>query len=330
MCERLEKGKNLEDIQGLIWKKGKKIIKNRVPAIVSDLDLLPFPDLSLIDINKYSPDIGLYRTLPSMNIIGSRGCPYPCIFCNSEKIIRFRSVDNIIEQMKSEMSKHGIKEYIFYDELINFNQEFCIKLCKEIIKKGIKVSWSANARVDKINQNLLKLMKKAGCWRLLFGIESGVQKNLDFLKKGITLEQIKKTVTLTSKTGIETFGSFIFGIPGETYKEGLKTIKFACSLNLDYANFPNLTPYPGTPLWEAKEKYGKFYTGRSDMHHISFVPFSMTRKELISLKILAYKKFYLRPNYIVKRALRIRSLEDIKRNLRGFLTFSSFKKREFN
>jgi len=329
LCGGISKKKDLNNIEGLIWRRNGKIIKNKGPAIIDDLDKLPFPDLELINLNNYIPNIGFYRKLPSMNFICSRGCKYNCIFCKSDKNLRFRSVKNIVEHIKSDISKFWIKEYIFYDENITMDRGYCMKLCNEIIKQKIKVSWCANARVDTIDEELLKLMKKAGCWRLLYGIESGVQKNLDFLNKNITLKQIRKAISITKKIGIETFGAFIFGIPGETYKDGLKTIKFAYSLGLDYANFGSLTPFPGTKLWKIKEKYGMHYPGVWSSQQIPFVPFSMTKEELAKLKVLAFRGFYLRPSYILKRALKIKSIEDLKRNLRGFFAYSSFKKDEF-
>jgi radical SAM superfamily enzyme YgiQ (UPF0313 family) len=171
-----------------------------------------------------------------------------------------------------------------------------------------------------VDKPLLAAFKEAGCWAILFGAESGVQKNLNRIKKGITLKQIRDAVTAAKAAGITVFTPFLFGIPGETFEEGLKTIEFACELAPDVASFHALTPFPGTELHYNIDKYGRMSDDLEDFTYqgAAFIPFSMTRKEIIKLRQIAFRRFYSRPRFILHKILGLRTMDDIKAALRGF------------
>lgn len=296
--------------------------------MIKDLDLLPFPARDLIDEKKYVPAIGLYNKLPSTVMFTSRGCSYACDFCNSTAYFReagvryrVRSIDNVIIEMK-QLVKSGIKHIIFFDETFTLPKKRTMELCKRMIKEKIKLSWAANARVDSVDKELLATMKKAGCWRLLFGIESASNSSLDDISKKTTIETVKKAINLTSKLGIKIYGSFILGLPNETYQDGLNTIKFACSLPLDFVKFKVLTPFPSTEIYKNSSKYGKVLEfDKMDTHQVSFIPYTMTKNELVKLFRLSYKMFYMRPSYIYRRLMSIRSISDLIQNIKGFFAF---------
>ena len=175
-------------------------------------------------------------------------------------------------------------------------------------------------RVDKINPELLKLMKQAGCYEIGFGIESGSDRILQFIKKSTTTDLVRKGVRMTQEAGIDVRGFFMIGFPTETKEEILQTIDFAKELNVDVAQFMVSTPFPGTEMWEIAKQYGK--VNDDDWSSFTFyapekMPFSsnlLSDDELLSLYKKAYKSFYLRPKFMIKQIAKMRSFGDIYRN----------------
>lgn len=324
LLERLKDKKSFRGLKGSIVRDGGKIIKNPPRPFIKNLDELPFLDRECIDIKKYQPSAMFYKKLPWTLMFGSRGCPHRCIFCHSDKQVRFRSPKNIVDEMEYVVKKYGVRDITFYDETFDLNKTWVKELCEEIIKRKLKVIWCANARVDRVDEEMLRFMKKAGCWRLLWGIESGVQKNLDKMKKDIKVEDIKKAIKLARKVGVESYGMFMFGVPGETYEEALQTIDFACSLGLDYSAYSTIDPLPGTEFYEEVKDTPNFLGfDRITSGDISYVSPQLSEAQLRKLVELAFKRFYLRPGYILWRITRLRSWEDIKRHFRGLLLMIS-------
>ena len=324
LCAALEGKMPLSDVKGLAWRNRGEIVKNQARPRIRDLDALPFPDYSLIDLEDYAPAIGSYKALPSAMIFGSRGCPNQCTFCMSDKFVRHRSASNIADEIEWLRAEHGVNHLQFFDETFTLYRDRALELIREFEQRDIHIPWTANARADTVDSDLLKAMRKAGCWRVHVGGESGVQKNLDVLKKGITLDQIRNSVKLIRDSGMEAYASFIIGIPTETYEEALQTIDFACSLPLDYANFHNLTPCEGSEIDRHIDECGRIVGPRA-FHQITFVPHTMTVEQVAELLAMAYKRFYFRPKFLLKKFLAQRSLEDVRRNLRGFLAYSKLR-----
>ncbi|HXW68727.1 MAG TPA: radical SAM protein, partial [Dissulfurispiraceae bacterium] len=183
----------------------------------------------------------------------------------------------------------------------------------EIKARRFDFTWFASACVNQVDKPLLRAFKDAGCWAILFGAESGVQKNLNTIRKGTTLAQIRTAVKTAREVGLKVSTPFMFGIPGETYEEGLQTIDFALDLNPDIANFHAITPFPGTYLYDNLEKFGRISGELSDLTYqgAAFVPFTMTREEIIKLRRTAFRKFYGRPSFLFRRVLGIRTLHDL-------------------
>jgi radical SAM superfamily enzyme YgiQ (UPF0313 family) len=194
-----------------------------------------------------------------------------------------------------------------------------MQIAKEIKRRKLDFTWFASACVHQVDKPLLKAFKAAGCWAILLGAESGVQKNLNAIRKGITLEQTVKAVKAAKEAGLTVYTPFIFGIPGETFEEGLRTIDFACELNPDIANFHALTPFPGTELYDNIEKYGSLSDELTDFTYqgIAFIPHTMTREQVSELRQIAFKRFYSRPSYLVRRLWALRSLNDVRASAKG-------------
>jgi len=318
IVERVAAGNT--DMSGVLGAATREHINPERPSI-KDLDGMLLADRSLVNLKDYRPSPFYYRRLPFTAIIGSRGCPYRCTFCHTETLTRLRSPESLVEEIEHLQRNYGVQEVVFYDDTFTLNKRRVYQFCELLLRKGISLSWSANARCDSIDSDLLRAMKGAGCWRLLFGIESGNQKTLDAMLKNETLEEIRHGIALTRKTGIDTYGMFILGYPGESYQDGLKTIEFARELKLDYANFCAVTPFPGTKLYDdVKDSPGFRGYETMSMFDVSYVSADVTESEMKDLVEKSSKRFYLRPDYVASRLTpeKLNSWEDLKRYGRGF------------
>lgn len=324
IVERLESGKGLEGVKGVIYRKGESIIKNPERPLIDDLDSLPFPARELLgDSNKYIPPPATYRRKPVAVLMTSRGCNRRCIYCfqidkDRKSGIRYRGVDNVLAEIEH-CIQQGYREIKFIDDTLAADYDRAMRLAEGIKTRGLDFTWFASACVNQVDKALLQAFKDAGCWAILFGAESGVQKNLNAIRKGTTPDQIRKAVKAAQEVGLRVNTPFLFGIPGETFEEGLQTIDFAIDLNPDMANFHAITPFPGTYLYDNLEKYGTMSDDLSDFTYqgAAFIPYSMTREEILRLRQIAFKRFYSRPSFILKKLLELRTLHDFSTALKS-------------
>ncbi len=325
--------KKLEKIHGIGFRNSRRIILTTPRKFIEDLDRLPLPARHLFDMKKYVPLPNQYIRKPVTNIVAIRGCPFNCSYCSANSVfgrkIRAKSPKRVVEEIKHLIGKYGIKEISFWDDTITVDNKWVNELCDLIIKEKLDIAWSCYGRVNTVDARLLKKMKRAGCWNIFYGIEAASPKLLNIVNKQITPEQVRRAVDLTNKAGIESRGSFMLGLPGETPELAKETIDFACSLNLDYAQFSITTPFPGTKLYKEAEKYGvlekKLY--KYNAFNVVFVPFGYKNKEEIErLSREAFKRFYLRPKYILRRLKGIMSFEDFIRNVKGLRLVFGFIK----
>jgi len=325
MLEKLSQRESLEGVEGVVFRDGERIIKNPQRPLITDIDALPFPARELLgDTNNYIPPPATYKRKPVAVIMTARGCNRRCIFCfqidkERKSGIRYRSVKNVIREIELCLEQ-GYREIKFIDDTFAADYDRALQITQEIKKRKLDFTWFASACVNQVDKPLLKAFKDAGCWAILFGAESGVQKNLNTIRKGITLNQIHKAVKAAKEVGLTVYTPFLFGIPGQTFEDGLKTIDFACEINPDIANFHALTPFPGTELYDNIEKYGSMSDDLTDFTYqgAAFIPYTMTREEISTLRQIAFKKFYSRPRFIVKRILGLRSVHDVKAAAKGF------------
>ncbi|MCX5713416.1 MAG: radical SAM protein, partial [Candidatus Omnitrophica bacterium] len=236
LLKAIEANTPLKDIPGLIYKMDGKIYVNQA-YIHDNLDEIPFPARHLLPMDKYSSIIGLH---PVTTMVSSRGCPYQCGFCfkaPADIRHRVRSAKNVVDEMEAVVKKHKVKEIMFYDDTLTLRRDHIAGICDEIIRRGLKIKWESPTRVDRIDEPLLKLMRKAGCIRLRYGVESGDPDILRLMKKDIDLELVERVFRLTKKAGIETFAYFIIGYLHDTPLSMQRTIDFACKLNPDLIMF---------------------------------------------------------------------------------------------
>lgn len=324
IIERLQIKRSLEGVLGVVCREGERIIKNPPRPLIEDLDSLPFPARELLgDINLYIPPPATYRRKPVAVLITSRGCNRRCIYCfqidkERKTGIRYRSVENVMKEIER-CIKQGFREIKFIDDTLAADYQRAMRLAEEIKRSGLDFTWFASACVNQVDKPLLKAFKEAGCWAILFGAESGVQKNLNTIRKGITLEQTRNAVKWAKEAGIKVSTPFMFGIPGETFEEGLQTIEFAIELNPDIANFHAITPFPGTYLYDNLEKYGTMSEELSDFTYqgAAFIPYTMTREEILKLRQTAFRRFYSRPSFILKKLFELRNMNDFLAAMRS-------------
>lgn len=324
LLNALSEGKSLEGIKGIVFRENNKIIKNSPRPLIKDMDSIPFPARELLGAAvDYIPPPATYKRKPVAVIMTARGCNRRCIFCfQIDKCrkdgIRYRSVENVMSEIELCL-KQGYKEIKFIDDTLAADYDRAIEIATEIKRRKLDFTWFASACVHQVDMPLLQAFKDAGCWAILFGAESGVQKNLNSIRKGITLDQTRKAVKAAKEVGLTVQTPFIFGIPGETFEDGLKTIEFACELDPDIASFHALTPFPGTELYDNIDKYGTISGDLTDFTYqgAAFIPHTMTRKEIAELRQMAYKRFYSRPGYVLKKILAMKNLNDLKAAAKG-------------
>ncbi|MDI6860633.1 MAG: radical SAM protein [Caldisericia bacterium] len=306
--EVYEGSKDLEKVKGLIYKKNGFWIKNENPPFIEDLDSLPFPARDLIRNELYkNPD----TDKPIATIQASRGCPGNCIYCLapivSGKIVRKRSPKNIVDEIEECVKKYKIDNFFLRADTFTIDKDWVIEISKEIIKRNLKVKWVANSRTKPIDKEMLLWMRKSGCYLIAFGLESGSEKSLKLMKKGVSVEDNLNAVKLAKEIGFKIYSFFIIGFPWENEDDIMETINFSLKIPSDFVEFHIATPYYGTELYKMM-KEENLLQNDIEGHNYFSNPIGgtkyLTREKVLSLRKKALLKFYLRPNYIFKTLIR--------------------------
>jgi len=343
LVRTVEKRSDLRDVRGIVYRNNGHFFKTEPRLLIKDLDRLPFPARHLLPMNRYTV---FARSYPMINIVSSRGCPFNCAFCSSSRIVgryfRARTPQNVVDEIEQVTQRYKVNSFEFCDDTFTLDRGRVVKICEEIIRRGLDISWACSSRADLVTKDLLFRMKKAGCHLIFYGIESGSERILKLMKKGETHAEMIKAVKITKEVGIETLGSFILGYPDETKSELLQTIAFAKKIGVDFAEFSIATPYPGTELYEIAlnrnlllTKDWSEYTAAKPV----IKPLHFSVQELSQFFAKAYRGFYSSPrvliHHIQKRRIGIFSkvikslLSDIFLNiLRSNVHSGSFSKRE--
>ena len=247
---------NLDNIRGITFRSEGRINHNPDGRFI-DLDNLPIPAWDLIDIDKYTLPFNLNKFLL---VAPTRGCPYRCSFCLSSyfygSAIRYRDPISFVDELKFLTEHYHVYDFLFWSETFTFNGDYVNSVCTQILKNRLNIKWRCATRADKVNLPVLKKMRDAGCCMVSLGIESGSQDVLDKSGKGIKKVDIEQAVGTLKKAGLEVVGHFIFGLEGEDKRTIKETIKFSRSLPLDFAQFYNAAPFPGTPLFDRYTNQG--------------------------------------------------------------------------
>jgi anaerobic magnesium-protoporphyrin IX monomethyl ester cyclase len=290
----------LGGIKGLVWRQGAEIVVNATRPFIQDLDDLPIPLHDLLPLQKYRMPL---MKGPFTFIVTSRGCPAGCTFCikhvNYQFGVRLRSPELIIEELW-QLKRLGISNVHMYADLFTVSREQVVELCRRILDSKIDIHWTCNSRVDYVDEELLQLMGKAGCWFISWGIESGNEQILRNARKGIDPAKAERALRWAKKAGIRNWGYFIIGLPGETEETIRQTIDFAKRLPLDIALFHVAAPHPGTPFFFEVVRNGWFRQGtrweQVDMDRETVLDYpGLSAERLLYWQKRAFREWAFRP-----------------------------------
>jgi anaerobic magnesium-protoporphyrin IX monomethyl ester cyclase len=329
LVRHIEEGDGLSDltgIAGLVFRRDGEIVLTEPRGYIRDLDTIPFPARHLLPpLSAYSPTPASYRKLPLAVLMTARGCPYQCTFCDRKvfgNLTRGHSPDRVVAEVEEALKRYGAREIRFFDDTFTYDKKRVVEICEKFLQKGLRFPWTCLTRVSAVTKELLKKMKEAGCWQVLYGLESGDPRMLASLKKGNTVEQNEQAVRWAQEVGLGVRGDFIVGTPAETMESLERTLKFAKGLKLDYAHFNKFVPFAGTELYEELVEQGYEFDIAElptilDHQATPYVPPSMTAEEFHEFLDRANREFYLRPSHILRRVLRTRTWHELTGQVKG-------------
>ena len=307
-------GKDLSMIRGIAYRVYSQIIVNQPAELIKDLDSLPFPAWDLFPLDSYRGRLSMHlrekikKPILELPILSARGCPFNCIFCyKAYPGLRNRNPINIIDEIEYNMKEYKATEFFFVEGTFAANREQGIKICDEIINRGLnkKIKWMVETRVNVVTEELLEKMKQAGCKQVDFGVESGDEQILANTKKGITINQVKKAVKLAKQAGLKVGCYFVIGHPFETEKTIKKTYRLARELDPDLMNVGIMIPYPGTEVRRmAEAEEGNYHLVCEDWSEYTKQrggPLELTNiplKNLQKIQSREYLRYYIRPSKI--------------------------------
>lgn len=305
----MEHGGDPAAVDGLVWKRSPagEPVTNRPRALIEDLDSLPFPARHLLPMEKYRSGAQL-RGRRTVHLMTSRGCPFNCGFCSSHEVFgrthRFQSTGRVLAEIRKVVEEQGADEIQFYDESFTANRKRILELCAGLRREFPRLRWTCFTRADLVSPGLLREMKRAGCYQIFYGVESGVPRLLELVNKRIPLEKTEQAFRWTREAGIQITASFILTLPTETVEETEQSIRFGLELDPEFVYWLTFVPYPGTRLsayaletgtltHDDPEKYNVF-------EDVCYLPEGREREEIERTVRRAYRRFYLRPSYLLR------------------------------
>jgi magnesium-protoporphyrin IX monomethyl ester (oxidative) cyclase len=322
----------LYKLDGFAFRIKNKVIVNKKNNFFEDLDKLPFPARHLFPMNlyfsaKYGHGVDMMRS-PITSMITSRGCPYNCVFCSIHtvwgKAYRARSTKNVVDEIELLVKDYGVREIHFEDDNLTLNKGRMIEICKEIIKRKIDIRWTTPNGVAlwTLDRNVLSYMKRAGCYKLCFGIESGDLETQKFIRKGVPLDRAKKIIRDANDLGIWTHGFFIIGFPFENRDSIENSFKYAIKTDLDFASFFLAAPYPETELYRIMRNHKMIRNITWTSLRVS-APTIKTKYFTIRELVEIQKKLFVR--FVIYRALTLLNPRKLWYRLKRFKNIDTFR-----
>ena len=330
LLEHFRGERELSSIEGIIYRGEEGLIETAHRKEFRALDELPIPARHLLPPDLYRPIPVDEHGLPKFAMITSRGCPHKCAFCQKAGSgYRSRSARQVVDEIEHLVRDFGAKDIAIVDSLFCANKRRVMAICDEIIRRGVKVSWTCSSRVEVVDKEMLQRMKDAGCWRTRFGVESGSDGVLDFISKGITKEKIRNAITWADEVGLRPKAFFMVGHMPDTKETMRETIDFAKSIPLHDVTVQINTLLPGTPqmeIWEREgEKWGRVVNTTTDEKSFwepTFVPWGLESDDIIEAHRAFYREFYLRPQIMMRHLKEINSLQDVRKYVQASSLFT--------
>lgn len=308
LLRRLEEGRDVRDVPGLAYRDpdaNGTVRANPRAAYVEDLDALPMPAWDLVPNfpHAFAPSMFNYRRSPVGTLITQRGCPFSCTFCDrstSGRRGRWHSVEYVVRMMR-QMADYGVKHILFYDDLFTVNKARVRQLCEAMLDHGLDFSWSCNSHPNLLDADTMALMRRAGCWQIAYGIESGSQRVLNHVKHEVKLDRLLGTLRMTREAGLKIKGLMMCAHPTETVESLEETRQFLKTAPLDLMQLTKFTPYPGTPSYPTIHEHGTFVENWESMNAMNFVfiPNGLDEATLERYFHRMYRTFYSRSDVLV-------------------------------
>lgn len=309
----LKEGSPLEEVRGLALRKGEKVVFTGPRPLIQDLDSLPLPAWEMLPRfpRAYCIQTQSVANFPSTSVCTSRGCTGKCTFCDRRIFgsnLRAHSAPYVMALIKDLYHNHGVRDIQFEDDNFMLFKKRLFEVCDMIRAERLDLTWSCQARVDMVRLETLKKMKEAGCWMILYGVESGSERILKMMKKEISREKILRAIDLAHKAGIMCKGFFITGFLGEDRESLDETYEFIKRAPFDDISLHYYTPFPGSPAYNSVERYGLFKKDFKTMTYYKpvFIPKGLTERDLIDHSKRCYRSFYLRPRTMLNYLRRIK------------------------
>jgi radical SAM superfamily enzyme YgiQ (UPF0313 family) len=313
----IEKNTSFQDVKGILYRENGNIIQTGPPNKIQNLDELPFPDITLIEHMKYR--LSTAGCEPCAVIIGSRGCPFQCGFCQSSNTgYRMRSIPSMLDEIKYYMD-HGITEIQFFDDTFNITPKRVIDFSNGILERGYKIKWSFRGRIELVNEEMFDVAKKAGLIMMSYGVEDATDEGLLYMKRGNTLKQVFEGTALAKKYNIATSVNFIIGLPQhKTEQDVIRVIKLAKKLDATYCQISVYIPHLGTRMYKEGLERGilspnfwlDYIKNPKKESYIEYWEEHLTKEQIQALMNKTYALFYFDPRYILKRLSDIKSLPE--------------------
>jgi len=321
--QHLKEEQTPKDVSGLSFWQGDQVVHNPARKPIENLDSLPYPARELLPMDLFFPNLHNARYPKCISIITSRGCPFKCSFCASGltmgKRYRIHSAEYVLDEMEYLKKHYGAQQLLITDDSFTINRRRVITICEGMLKRNLQLKWFCFSQVNTMDEELLSLMKSAGCYNIGFGVESASQRILKLMGKTMSLEKCEKIFASARRLGLKTQAFFVFGMKGETAEEINETIDFAIRIKPTLAFFNMLVPYPGTQDFE------RFLSNipLSQIDWKNFVAIGTTsvlNNSICNLENLLYRanwRFYIRPTQLLRLAVQIKTLYELKNYLKG-------------
>lgn len=311
-CLELAGGADPRDVDGVTYRDDVGgVVRTQDRAFSDDLDALPFPSRHLIDNALYTrPDTGA----PQTTVVTNRGCPHSCVFCLASQVAghknRYRSVENVVAELRECVEQHGIRSFLFRSDLFTLKKEWVIELCRSIIDEGLEIDWAANSRVDSIDAETAEWMKRAGCWIVAFGVESGIDEHLQLMNKRAESATALSAIRTAREAGLLTSVYMLMGLPWDTVDSIKQNVRFFKELDADVTEIFYIYPFPGTPLHDLAVEKGLLEANAIPSNAYdspAMATEAMSVEELAHWRKWALRRLYFRPGLIARtlwRAMR--------------------------